>query len=200
MKYFLTIALLIVMIAGCGSEADDDSNEPTVVSLAQSKALEQIDVQPVESTDDQDLVSDSEPEAVEPQDSEARDEELVAPSGSVDLGELASSSVGSSETGKLVVQPAPGNPETRLKMDELAQQDLANRFEVALDEIVTVSIEIVEWSDGSLGCAERGMNYIQVLTPGYLILLEVAGEQFEYHTDAINNVVLCEDGRPVTSD
>ena len=200
MKYLPTIAFFIVMISGCAPEAVDDSSEPTAVSLAHSAELEKIDVQAGESIEDRELVADLEPKATVPPDSEAQEEDLVAPSGSVDLSELESLPSRSLDTGKLVVQPAPGNPDTQLKMEELAREDLANRLEIALDEIVTVSIEFVEWSDGSLGCAERGMMYIQVLTPGYLVLFEADGEQFEYHTDTNNNVVLCEDGRPVSPD
>ena len=199
MKYLLTIALIIVLIAGCSPEAVDDSSEPTAVSLAQSTELEEIDRQAGESIEDRDLVADLKLKAAEPPDSERQEEDLVAPSGSVDLSELESSPSESLDTGKLVVQPAPGNPDTQLKMEELGREDLANRLDIVLDEITTVSIEFVEWSDGSLGCAERGMMYIQVLTPGYLVLFEADGEQFEYHTDTNNNVVLCEDGRPVSS-
>ena len=200
MKYLLIVAIIIVMVSGCAPEAADDGSEPTAVSLSRSSEMEEKDVQPGESISEGDLVADSGPEAAEPLASQGQEGELVAPSGSVDLSELESSPSENSDSGKLVVQPAPGNPETQPKMEVLAKEDLANRLEIAMDEIVTVSIELVEWSDGSLGCAERGMMYIQVLTPGYLILLESDGEQFEYHTDTNINVILCEDGRPVSSD
>jgi hypothetical protein len=50
----------------------------------------------------------------------------------------------------------------------------------------------MEWSDASLGCPQEGMMYAQVITPGYLIVLEAQGQTFEYHTDQGTNVVLCQ--------
>ena len=35
--------------------------------------------------------------------------------------------------------------------------------------------------------------YAQVITPGYLITLEANGQQYEYHTNETNVVVLCEE-------
>ena len=35
--------------------------------------------------------------------------------------------------------------------------------------------------------------YAQVLTPGFLILLEVDGQQYIYHTDEVETVVLCKE-------
>jgi len=60
-------------------------------------------------------------------------------------------------------------------------------------EIKLVSIEAVEWSDSSLGCPQEGFMYAQVITPGYLLLFEVDGVQYKYHTDTMKNVVLCKD-------
>ena len=54
-------------------------------------------------------------------------------------------------------------------------------------------MEAVEWSDASLGCPQEGFMYAQVITPGYLIILEAQGEQYEYHTDQTTNVVLCQE-------
>jgi len=51
------------------------------------------------------------------------------------------------------------------------------------------------WSDTSLGCPRPGMFYAQVITPGYLITLEVKGEKYEYHTD-LERIILCrEEGK-----
>lgn len=77
----------------------------------------------------------------------------------------------------------------------LAMEDLGEWLGVPLDEISLTSVEAVEWRDSSLGCPEPGMAYLTVITPGYLILLEVDGETYEYHTDT-NRVVYCEDPQP----
>jgi len=40
------------------------------------------------------------------------------------------------------------------------------------------------------------MSYAQVETPGYMILLEAGGQSYNYHTDAIETVVLCDAKAP----
>jgi hypothetical protein len=54
-----------------------------------------------------------------------------------------------------------------------------------------VRVEAVEWPDTSLGCPKPGEFYAQVITPGYLIVLAVDGEEIEYHADEAGNAVRC---------
>lgn len=70
--------------------------------------------------------------------------------------------------------------------------DLAKQTGVPADQITVVSVDPMEWPDTSLGCPQEGMMYAQVITPGYLIVLETQGQQYEYHTDQGTNVVLCQ--------
>lgn len=70
--------------------------------------------------------------------------------------------------------------------------DLARKLSVSEDDILINSVQEIEWGDASLGCPEEGMMYAAVITPGYLIVLEVAGKQYEYHTDTKDYVILCE--------
>lgn len=51
--------------------------------------------------------------------------------------------------------------------------------------------EYTDWPDTSLGCPTPGFAYAQVIVPGYNIVLQVDGEQFEYHTDLNKDVKLC---------
>ena len=55
-----------------------------------------------------------------------------------------------------------------------------------------LKVEAVEWRDSSLGCPEPGKAYLQVITPGYLFVLEAGGKTYEYHADRGNRVILCE--------
>lgn len=73
-----------------------------------------------------------------------------------------------------------------------AVADLTEQTGLPPDEIQLASMEAVEWSDASLGCPQEGYMYAQVITPGFLIILEAQGQQYEYHTDRAGNVVLCE--------
>ena len=78
-----------------------------------------------------------------------------------------------------------------------AVSDLMQRLGVLEEEIQFVSVEAVEWSDSSLGCPQEGMAYAQVMTPGYEIILQANGEEYRYHSDKEQFMVLCtEDDTP----
>ena len=79
---------------------------------------------------------------------------------------------------------------------EKAKADLANRLTVSANEISLVEVTSVTWSDSSLGCPQEGMVYAQVLTPGYLILLEHGGTTFEYHASSRDSIVTCDNPSP----
>jgi hypothetical protein len=65
---------------------------------------------------------------------------------------------------------------------------------IAQGAITVVSIEEREWPSSALGCPEPGMMYLEVITPGYLIVLEAEGETFNVHTDTEGtNVIVCEE-------
>ena len=69
----------------------------------------------------------------------------------------------------------------------LAIEDLVARTGA---EPVLVSAEYSEWPDTSLGNPQGEMFYAQVITPGYKIILEAGGAQYEYHTDLAGNFTL----------
>ena len=59
------------------------------------------------------------------------------------------------------------------------------------ETVQVVTMEPRDWPDSSLGCPQPDMLYAQVVTPGYLVLVEVSGERIEYHTDERGTVVRC---------
>jgi hypothetical protein len=77
------------------------------------------------------------------------------------------------------------------KLINEAKQDLAGRVSAASGEITVKQAEATEWSDASLGCPMPGVMYAQVITPGYLIVLEANGQEWEYHAST-TMVRLCE--------
>ena len=64
-----------------------------------------------------------------------------------------------------------------------AVADAAERSGVAAGEVRIVRVEPRQWPDSGLGCPRAGMGYAQVITPGYLVVLEAGGRSLEYHTD-----------------
>jgi hypothetical protein len=77
-----------------------------------------------------------------------------------------------------------------------AKEDLAQHVSSSVAQINLVEATEVEWSDSSLDCPQPGMTYLQVITPGYRILLEVDGQEYEYHSNRDAYVVLCENRAP----
>jgi hypothetical protein len=77
-------------------------------------------------------------------------------------------------------------------MGQLAQEALARELGQNAADVTVVAVEETTWSDSSLGCPKPGMNYLQVITPGYKITLESQGKRYEYHTDTNQRVVRCD--------
>ena len=94
--------------------------------------------------------------------------------------------------------PSPSTPvEPALQnVVNLAKEDLAQRLNIAGSDVNLVEVTEVEWSDASLDCPQPGIDYIQVITPGYRILLEVNAQTYEYHSNRDNYVVYCESATP----
>jgi hypothetical protein len=86
------------------------------------------------------------------------------------------------------VQTSPANQ----PLVELARQALAKELGIDVTAIRLTQIEEVEWRDSSLGCPKPNMNYLQVITPGYRIVLEAQGRSYNYHTDLGKRVVRCD--------
>ncbi len=96
------------------------------------------------------------------------------------------------------VAPQPGVPGGEQPVGELVIADLAQRLALETSAIEIVSQEEVDWSDSALGCPAPDMNYLQVITPGFKIVLQANGSTYDYHTDTRGFFVLCgPKGQPV---
>jgi hypothetical protein len=76
---------------------------------------------------------------------------------------------------------------------ELAREDLAERLGLPLESTQVISVTTAQWPDASLGCAQPGEVYAQVITPGFLVWLVAQEQMYEYHTDAGQLAVLCQE-------
>ena len=77
-----------------------------------------------------------------------------------------------------------------------AREVLAGELRCDVDDVQVVSVEAVEWSDSSLGCPQPGMMYLQVITPGYRVILEHDAQQYTVHTDQGHRAVRCDQPGP----
>ncbi|MCX7690206.1 hypothetical protein [Thermoflexus sp.] len=97
--------------------------------------------------------------------------------------------------GPSIPMPTPASGESgEGSMEEIIEQarrDLAGRLSVSVEEIRGVEARAVTWPDSSLGCPEPGRLYLQVLTPGYRVVLEARGQRYAYHAGRQGPPFLC---------
>jgi hypothetical protein len=55
--------------------------------------------------------------------------------------------------------------------------------ELQREQVALISVKRVNWPNSSLGCPEEGVNYMQVITPGYELEFRVGEERFSVHTN-----------------
>lgn len=73
---------------------------------------------------------------------------------------------------------------------------------VSDDMVMVVKVESVQWPNSAMGCPVPGTSYLEVITPGYRVILSVGTDQAEYHTNATDNpqVIACESAAPPGGD
>jgi len=78
----------------------------------------------------------------------------------------------------------------------MAVADVVASTGVAADGVSVTRNEEVTWRDGSLGCEQKGMAAITVLTPGHLIVLSAGGKSYEYHSGVGKPPFRCDNPQP----
>ena len=93
--------------------------------------------------------------------------------------------------------PAPGSAVkgatgmTPEQIGPAAQAEAARALNVPVDQVTVERVESVDWRDSSLGCAEPGKVYAQVITEGYRVIVNVGGQRREVHADSRGRTVFC---------
>jgi hypothetical protein len=82
-----------------------------------------------------------------------------------------------------VIVPRDGLVAPAEAAQQAAVQALAGELGVDPSAIHVVTVSMVEWLNSCLGVEEPGQVCAEVITPGYSILLEANGQQYEYHTN-----------------
>ena len=67
--------------------------------------------------------------------------------------------------------------------EQAAITTLSTTLSLPPGQIKLISTEAVNWPDGCLGVQRMGVMCTQAVVPGFKIVLEVAGKQYEVHTD-----------------
>lgn len=73
--------------------------------------------------------------------------------------------------------------------------DAAQRSSLDRGQLNVQLAAAVEWPDGSLGCPQPGMSYLQVIIPGYHVVVTAGAETYDYRVDDRGRFTLCPGGR-----
>jgi heat shock protein HslJ len=91
--------------------------------------------------------------------------------------------------------PGTGDAETPLPPDQLppavleAQNWLAEQVGLALGQVEIVSFDRVEWTDSCLGLGGPAESCLQVITPGYRLIVMAGGQEYEVRTDETGTAI-----------
>lgn len=86
---------------------------------------------------------------------------------------------------------APGGTDV-----DRAVADVVARTGVDAAAVTVVAEDAVTWRDSSIGCPQKGMQYLQVLTEGTRIIVEADGQRFEYHRGGRRDLFYCATPHP----
>ncbi|MCG8346728.1 MAG: hypothetical protein MI924_02970 [Chloroflexales bacterium] len=208
-EYHILVSLVLILLTSCGSGAplQNPATNTTEIAMSTTNPEESANTPDNSGTDTPEPSNTPEPTSEptasptasprsEPSATPQEQINQVAPAGTVVLSEITPQP---SSTDQPVEQPRPGQPNPLNAMVSRVRQDLSDRLQVDQNSITVIEQNTVEWSDSSLDCPSPDMGYAQVITPGYLIVLEAQGQRYEYHTDMQNRFVLCQDGSPASS-
>jgi len=98
---------------------------------------------------------------------------------------LASPLPGGDQTSQPTEDSWVGAPAAALR----ARDHLAQRLGLGIGVLKLVSAEQIDWPDACMGIETPGVMCAQVITPGYKVILDANGRQYEYHTDLSGDVV-----------
>ena len=87
--------------------------------------------------------------------------------------------------------PATTSPEYPAAIVDPIVADAAQRAGVDESAVSIVSYEEVTWPDGSLGCPQPGMGYIQVLIDGYKLIVRAGEVEYDYRGSGVGEFELC---------
>lgn len=114
---------------------------------------------------------------------------------------IATSPSNSAPTPTGETSPVKGEVPQRI-LDPILKEAAA-LAKIEREQLVVVRAESVVWNDGSLGCPEPGMEYAEALVNGYWVVIEAAGQMYDFRVGRDGSFRLCPAGRghpPIQSD
>ena len=71
----------------------------------------------------------------------------------------------------------------------LAKQAASKHLNLPIEQLTVQQAQAIDWPDSSLGCPQPGMMYMQVITPGFKVLLKAAEKTYPVHVGGAHAVV-----------
>lgn len=75
----------------------------------------------------------------------------------------------------------------------LAKQAASKHLNLPVEQLTVQQAQAIDWPDSSLGCPQPGMMYLQVITPGFKVLLKAAEKTYPVHVGGAHAVVCAGD-------
>lgn len=88
-------------------------------------------------------------------------------------------------------QTIPAMSESKMESAKIAIDTLSKQLSIKPEKINVIHVSDMNWPDSSLGCPKPGVNYLQVVTRGSLVLLQSNKKTYRVHI-AKNRAILCE--------
>ncbi|MCP5094157.1 MAG: hypothetical protein GY943_01255 [Chloroflexi bacterium] len=196
--------VIILLLVSCSPVVDEPELDDVDPSAAEGDSALNTAVPPIPEPEELPIESlPPNPEPIEDEgepivpELEPGDELQLADPVSVDLKDITPSA---DNGGELIIQPAPGvpgQPGQDLEIVQNAIVDLSQRLGIDETEISFSHMVEVQWPNSGLGCPQPGMSYLQVITNGSQIVLNVGDQAHYYHTSGLSKFIYCEDGKPV---
>ncbi len=91
--------------------------------------------------------------------------------------------------------PARSQAEAIDKLVSAANEIVRAQLGQEVAALRVVEAREVNWASGALGCPNPGSIYIDVVTRGYLVVIEADGKTFHLHAGRAGKPFVCPEGR-----
>lgn len=91
----------------------------------------------------------------------------------------------------VTAQTIPVMSESKMESAKIAIDTLSKQLSIKPENINVIHVSVMNWPDSSLGCPKPGVNYLQVVTRGSMVLLQSNKKTYRIHI-AKNRAILCE--------
>jgi hypothetical protein len=92
--------------------------------------------------------------------------------------------------------PVTGTGEVPGSVIDAAKADAAERAGVDVADVTLVSADAIDWPSGALGCPRMGFLYIDVITPGFRVVVRAGDRDYDYRAARDGAIRWCENPPP----